>query len=79
MWVPFNPFYILQGGTYKIRLSSTQAGPATLLSPFFPFPPSPLLLFSLLLQLLLCSFKEASAESPAKNINFCKDTDTFHF
>lgn len=76
MWVHFNPFYILQGGTYKIRLSSTQAGPATLLSPSFPFPPSLLFLF---LSLLLRGFKEASAESPAKNINFCKDTDSYHF
>lgn len=44
--------------------------------PLLSFSPSSLLLIPLLRCLLLCSFKEVSTESPAKNIDFYEDTDS---
>lgn len=66
--MPFNSFIYSGVGPTKVRLSGSQEGPTA-----FPLLSS-LLLFSLLLKILfLCSFKEVSTESPAKNVNFYKD------
>lgn len=67
MWVHFNSFIYSGVEPTKIRLSSTRRVlPPSSAPPLLSLPP--LLLVSLLKSLLLWSFKEASIESPTRNI-----------